>query len=70
MTQRSEKYRTESVPKNPLLSQMIVSAVALGIIGLGTWTMVNENSPYHPEIYPEDVTRGGTGGLGAIIQQD
>jgi hypothetical protein len=55
------------VPKNPLLSQLIVSAVALAIIVLGGWSMFQDQSPYHPEIYSDEVSRGGPSGLSTVM---
>jgi len=58
------------LPRNPLRSQLIVSAVALTIIGLGSWSMIEEKSPYHPDGVSGEVTRAGPSALSSFIASD
>jgi hypothetical protein len=54
MTQKTNKPRGDIAPESAGFRQVIFSAVALGIIGLGVWSMWSQSAPYHPE----SVTRG------------
>lgn len=58
MTQSPQKPHSGSKPASALGRQLIISAVALGIIGAGAWSMWSQSAPYHPQIAPETVTRG------------
>jgi hypothetical protein len=70
MQPKSDKHHVTPLPKNPLRSQMIVSAAALAIIVLGGWSMFQAKSPYHPDGFSEDVTRSGPSGLSVIMSND
>lgn len=63
MDKITEKKQTSPVPKSALVRQLIASAVALGIMALGAWSLMGQKAPYHPEAYTDDVTRLGASGL-------
>lgn len=48
-----------ATPKSLLLGQLIVSGVALGIMGAGVWSLTGQQAPYHPQMSPEEVSRAG-----------
>ena len=51
-------------PKTVVTRQLIVSAIALGILGLGAWSLLGQKAPYHPDgAYTDDVTRSGASDL-------
>ena len=52
------KTDTTSDSKTAILGQVIACTVALGIMGLGAWSLLGQKSPYHPEAYDDAVTRG------------
>jgi len=54
MTQKSQNARRDGASQSVGLRQVIASSVALGIIGLGVWSMWSQSAPYHPDT----VTRG------------
>lgn len=63
MTQKTKAPQGETHVGSPLGRQVIVSVIALGIIGLGGWSMWSQSAPYHPEIGPENVTRSAVSAL-------
>lgn len=63
MTQKTDKPLGGRAPESNLGRQAIFSAIALGIIGLGGWTMWSQSAPYHPKIDAENVTRGDMQGF-------
>lgn len=66
MTQKSNKPDSLPARQSALGRQIVFSAIALGIIGLGAWSMWGQNAPYHPQIVPEDVTRGDATGINGL----
>lgn len=54
MTQKTQNARRDGASQSVGLRQVIASSVALGIIGLGVWSMWSQSAPYHPDT----VTRG------------
>jgi len=38
--------------------QAIVCAIALGIMGVGAWSLTGQTAPYHPDYATDAVTRG------------
>ncbi|WP_298859260.1 hypothetical protein [uncultured Sulfitobacter sp.] len=44
--------------KTAILRQVIACSVALGIMGLGAWSLLGQKAPYHPEAFNDAVTRG------------
>lgn len=43
--------------KSTIMRHLLVSAIALGIMGLGTWSLLGLEGPYHPTAYDGDVSR-------------
>lgn len=56
MTQKTQQGAV--TPKSVVLRQMIFCLAALGIVGVGVWSLMGRSAPYHPEITDDDVTRG------------
>ena len=54
MTQKTQNARRDGATQSVGFRQVIASSVALGIIGLGVWSMWSQSAPYHPDT----VTRG------------
>ncbi|KEJ91047.1 hypothetical protein [Sulfitobacter donghicola] len=46
-----------ATPKSTFLRQMVFSGIALGIMGLGGWSLLGQSAPYHPEMTAEEVSR-------------
>ncbi|WP_299027076.1 hypothetical protein [uncultured Sulfitobacter sp.] len=46
-----------ATPKSVIVRQLIVSMAALCIMGLGAWSLMGQQAPYHPEIFEEEVSR-------------
>ena len=44
----------------PVARQLIVCAVAVGIMGFGAWSLMGQNAPYHPEVFENEVSRDGS----------
>jgi hypothetical protein len=49
--------------KSPVARQLIVCAVAVGIMGLGAWSLMGQNAPYHPEALDNEVSRDSGVGI-------
>lgn len=47
-----------SAPQKPMLGQAIACGLALGIVGLGAWSLLGQEAPYHPQTYDGAATRG------------
>lgn len=52
-----------ATPKTAIFRQMIASAVALMIVGVGAWSLLGQQAPYHPDISGEEVSRDGAAEL-------
>ncbi len=50
--------------QSPVTRQLIVCAVAIGIMGFGAWSLMGQNAPYHPEGFENEVSRDS--GLGIL----
>ena len=75
MDSKDNKRQPARAPKSPnsksvAARQLIASGVAIGILGLGAWSLLGRNAPYHPDVSPDDVTRGGPSGLSTILGND
>lgn len=55
-----------SAPKTAFFRQFIVSAIALVIMGVGAWSLMGQQAPYHPEISGDEVSRDGAAELNTI----
>ena len=53
-----KKAKTAAKPKADLTRQIIFSLAALGIMGLGAWSLTGQSAPYHPEGFEDEVSRG------------
>lgn len=51
--------RGVNTPQSPLLRQLIFSAFALGVMGLGAWSLLGQEAPYHPPVSSDEVSRNG-----------
>lgn len=58
--QPNTKKEGTSAPTKPILGQVIACTVALGIMGLGAWSLLGQSAPYHPESYDNAITRGAS----------
>lgn len=63
MTQQANTPQGKTQTNSALGRQVIVSVIALGIIGLGAWSMWHQSAPYHPEFGAENVTQGAVTAL-------
>lgn len=62
MDQKTKTLQAD--PRTVMTRQLIASAIALGILGLGAWSLLGQKAPYHPDgAYSDDVTRSGATGL-------
>lgn len=52
-----------AAPKTAFFRQLIVSAVALIIMGAGAWSLLGQQAPYHPDISGNEVSRDGAAEL-------
>lgn len=68
MDMKTVKPTKSDASSSAVKRQMIASGVALAIMALGAWSLLGQKSPYHPEIYGDDVTRSGTPAL--IVSPD
>jgi hypothetical protein len=57
MSRNSKRTPGPAETKSTLLRQLIASGVALAIMGLGAWTLLGQQAPYHPEVYENEVSR-------------
>lgn len=57
---KTTKTPGSAAPKSTAVRQLIASSIALGIVGIGAWSLLGQQAPYHPDTYDETVTRGGT----------
>lgn len=55
-----------ATPRSAIMGQLIASTVALGIVGLGAWSLLGQKAPYHPEVFDDEVTRNDGSGLTRI----
>ncbi|MCX7565714.1 hypothetical protein OS189_05120 [Sulfitobacter sp. F26169L] len=55
-----------SGPKSPFVRQMIVSFIALSIMGVGIWSLMGQKAPYHPDGFDDEVSRGEVPALNTI----
>lgn len=67
MDSKDNKRQPAGMPKSPdsksaMARQLIASGVAVGILGLGAWSLLGQKAPYHPD-YSDEVTRGDPSGL-------
>lgn len=67
MDSKANKRQPAGVPKTPdsksvMARQLIASGVAVGILGLGAWSLLGQKAPYHPD-YSDEVTRGDPSSL-------
>jgi hypothetical protein len=58
MKQRPTESERTAARQSVILRQLIVSAVALGIVAVSAWSLLGLRAPYHPTIPVDDVTRG------------
>ncbi len=58
--QPNKKNTDTSAPEKFDLGQVIACVVALIIMGLGAWSLLGQQAPYHPEGYEGEVTRGNS----------
>lgn len=70
MDSKDNKRQPAGMPKSPvsksvIARQLVASAVAVGILGLGAWSLLGQKAPYHPD-YSDDVTRGDPSGLTTV----
>ncbi|MBB3994287.1 ABC-type transporter Mla subunit MlaD [Sulfitobacter undariae] len=49
--------------KSVVTRQLIICGIAIGIMGLGVWSLRGGGGPYHPADYTDDVTRSETSAL-------
>jgi hypothetical protein len=63
MKNNQSNSRGAATPKTAIFRQMIVSAVALVIVGVGAWSLLGQQAPYHPDISGEEVSRDGSAEL-------
>lgn len=61
-----QKPKGAVTPKTVVMRQLIVSAVALAIVGVGIWSLLHLSAPYHPAVPDGDVTRGTGAGVTLI----
>lgn len=47
-----------SAPSKPVLGQVIACVLALGVMGVGAWSLLGQASPYHPDSYEGAVPLG------------
>ncbi len=66
MTETRKKPQGPATPEASLKGQVIVSMIALGIVLLGGWTLMGQQASYHPQIPPEDVSRGDVSSLSQV----
>lgn len=60
MSIHSKKTPDPAERKSKILRQMIASSIALAIMGLGAWTLLRQQAPYHPEILQNEVSRANS----------
>jgi len=75
MTPKDTKpQRAPAVPsldsKSVFVRQLIASAIAVAIVGLGAWSLLGQKAPYHPAAYNDEVTRGSPSGLTTFLGND
>ena len=58
--QPNTKKEGDSATSKPMLGQVIACAVALGIMGLGAYSLLGHSAPYHPDSYDNAITRGAS----------
>lgn len=63
---KSNKNQTGPMPKSVVLRQLIACAVALCIMGLGAWSLLGQNAPYHPDTYGGEVSRDAVPSLTSV----
>ncbi len=51
MEPKASETRRASARNGKLLRQLVFSAVALGIMAVGIWSLMNMRAPYHPDEY-------------------
>jgi len=56
--------------KSVVIRQLIICGVAIGIMGLGVWSLRGDGGPYHPVGMTDDVTRSDTPALVGSSRQD
>ncbi|MEP1767086.1 MAG: hypothetical protein ABJJ53_10685 [Sulfitobacter sp.] len=54
-------------PKSVAIRQLIISVTALGIMGLGCWSLMGQNAPYHPDLVEGDVSKDIVPDLHSVV---
>lgn len=60
MSQHSNSNDNTRNRKIAIFRQMVACTFALGIMGLGAWSLLGQEAPYHPDVDGAVVTRSGT----------
>jgi len=53
--------------KTVLIRQIIFSLAALAIMGIGAWSLMGQNAPYHPDFADGDVSKGEINSLHSVL---
>lgn len=69
MPSKPTHTESTSTPKNAMIGQIVACTVALGIMGLGAWSLLGQKAPYHPDGYDPEVTRA-TSDLTGVPESD
>jgi len=64
---KQNNTKSAVAPKSVVIRQVIFSVVAIGIMGLGAWSLMGQNAPYHPDMSGGEVTKDDVGSLHSVL---